>query len=145
MTDFTTPTSNAGSAQEGTFPVKATIVLALTALADWLFYGHGIGISAAIFAVVLACGSLLANIATLNRKKVPLACALLSVALVPAVEEFNLASLTLMVLGLGIGLLLTTNRDQHRLGERAAALCDLYLVGPFNFCAMPSMNSICRH
>jgi len=34
---------------------------------------------------------------------------------------------------LGIGLLLTTNRDRHGLGDRAAALCDLYLVGPFRF------------
>ena len=65
MADFTAPASNAGSVQEGTFPVKAAIVLALAALADWLFYGHGIGISAAIFTVATACGSLLANLATL--------------------------------------------------------------------------------
>ena len=133
MADFTAPASNAGSVQEGTFPVKAAIVLALAALADWLFYGHGIGISAAIFTVATACGSLLANLATLNRKQMLLAGALLLVALVPAIEEFNVASLTFILLALGIGLLLTTNRDRHRLGERAAALCDLYLVGPFRF------------
>ncbi|KRR27935.1 hypothetical protein CQ14_08885 [Bradyrhizobium lablabi] len=133
MADFTAPASNAGSVREGTFPVKATVALALAALADWLFYGHGIGISAAIFAVAVACGSLLANLATLNRKQVLLAGVLLLVALVPAIEEFNVASLTFTVLALGIGLLLTTNRDRHRLGERTAALCDLYLVGPFRF------------
>jgi hypothetical protein len=133
MTDITTPASDAGSAQEGTFPVKTAIVLALAALADWLFYGHGIGVSAAIFAVALACGSLLANIATLDRKKLPPACALLLAGLIPAVEEFNAASLTFMVVALGAGLLLTTNRDRHGLGERIAALCDLYLIGPFRF------------
>jgi Domain of unknown function (DUF4153) len=133
MADFSAPASSAGSAHEGALPVKAAIVLALAALADWLFYGHGIGISAAIFAVALACGSLLANLATLNRKKVLLAGALLLVALVPAIEEFNVASLAFVVLALGTGLLLTTNRDRHGLGERAAALCDLYLVGPFRF------------
>jgi hypothetical protein len=133
MTDIITPASGAGSAQEGTFAVKAAVVFALAALADWLFYGHGIGISAVIFAVALACGSLLANIATVNQKQVPLAGALLLAGLVPAVEEFNAASLIFMVLALGIGLLLTTHRDQHHLGERAAALCDLYLVGPFRF------------
>ena len=133
MADFTAPASNAGSVHEGTFPVKAAIVLALAALADWLFYGHGIGISAAIFAVAVACGSLLANLATLNRKQVLPAGVLLLVALVPAIEEFNVASLTFIVLALGTGLLLTTNRDRHGLGERAAALCDLYLVGPFRF------------
>src|SRR5215216_4707575 len=132
MADFTAPASNAGAVQEGIFPVKAAIVLALAALADWLFYGHGIGISAAIFAVAVACGSLLANLATLNRKQVLLA-GLLLVAVVPTIEEFNVASLIFMVLALGVGLVLTTNRDRHGLGERAAALCDLYLVSPFRF------------
>src|SRR5215216_3668027 len=118
MADFTAPASNAGAIQERTFPVKAAIVLALAALADWLFYGHGIGLSAAIFAVAVACGSLLANLATLNRKQVLLAASLLLVALAPVIEEFNVASLTFIVLALGVGLLLTTNRDRH--GERAA-------------------------
>jgi hypothetical protein len=133
MADFTAPASNAGAVQEGTFPVKAAIVLALASLADWLFYGHGIGISTAIFAVAVACGALLANLATLNRKQVLPAGALLLVALLPAIEEFNIASLAFMVLALGVGLLLTTNRERHGLGERAAALRDLYLVGPFRF------------
>ncbi|NOJ43740.1 DUF4153 domain-containing protein [Bradyrhizobium australiense] len=134
MADFTAPDSNASSVQEAiTLPVKGVIVLALAALADWLFYGHGIGISAAIFAVAVACASLLVNLATLNRKQVLLAGPVLLIALIPAIEEFNAASLPFMALALGVGLLLTTNRDRHGLGERAAALCDLYLVGPFRF------------
>ena len=63
MADFTAPASDASSVREGTFLVKPAIILALAALADWLFYGHAIGISAAIFAVAVACGSLLANLA----------------------------------------------------------------------------------
>src|SRR6266542_274431 len=63
MADFTTPTSNAGTVQENAFPVKPAMALALAALADWLFYGHRIGISVVVFAVALACGSLLANFA----------------------------------------------------------------------------------
>ena len=80
MANFTAPALKAGSTREGALPVKAAVVLALAALADWLFYGHGIGISAAIFTVALACGSSLANLATLNRKQVLLAGALLLVA-----------------------------------------------------------------
>lgn len=133
MTDLSTPASNTSSVREGTFTVKAAILVALAALADWLFYGHGVGISAALFSVALALGSLLANARTLNRKQMPLACTLLLAALVPAVEEFNAASFIFMVLALGVGLLLTTNRDRHHLAERAAALCDLYLIGPFRF------------
>ena len=133
MADFTAPASNAGSAREGAFPIKAIIVLILAALADWLFYGHGIGISAAIFAVALACGSLLVNLATLDRTRMLPAAALLLLAIAPAIEEFNVASLAFIVLALGTGLMMTTNRNRPDLGEQAAALCDLFLVGPFRF------------
>jgi len=131
MADFTTPASDAGSVQDNAFPLKPAIALGLAALADWLFYGHGIGISVVISAVALACGSLLVNRGPLNRKQALLAGVLLLAAIVPGIEEFNAVSLTFMVLALGVGLLLTTNRERHGLGERAAALCDLYLVGPF--------------
>lgn len=133
MADLTAPASSANSAREGAFPIKAFIVVAMAALADWLFYGHDIGISAAIFAVALACGSLLANLAILNRTRVLSAGALLLLAIAPAIEEFNIASLAFIALALGIGLLMTTNRDRYGLGEQAVALCDLYLVGPFRF------------
>ena len=49
MADFSTPASGAGFARESFFPFKTAIALVLAALADWLFYGHGIGISAVIF------------------------------------------------------------------------------------------------
>lgn len=133
MADFTTPAADAGFARESSFPVKTAIALALAALADWLFYGHEIGISAVIFAIAVACGSLLANLAALSRKRAPIAGVLLLAALVPAIEEFNALSLAFMLLALGIGLLLTTSHERHGLGERVAALCDPYLVGPFRF------------
>ncbi|WP_324413812.1 hypothetical protein [Bradyrhizobium sp.] len=133
MTDLTTPATDAGSSHTIPLPAKPAIAFALAGLADWLFYGHQIGISAVAFALALVLGSLVANFATLNRSRMLLAATLVVAGLVPAIEEFNAASLAFMVLGLGVGLLLTTNHDRHRLGERAAALCDLYLVGPFRF------------
>jgi len=133
MADFITPAPEAGSVPESTFPVKPAIALTLAALADWLFYGHGIGISAAIFAIAVACSSLLVNRPRVDGKQTHLAGVLLLAALVPAIEEFNVASLAFMVLALGVGLLLTTNTERRGLGERAAALCDLYLVGSFRF------------
>lgn len=133
MADFTTPAPEAGSIPESTFPIKPAIALALAALADWLFYGHGIGVSATIFAVAVACSSLLVNRPRADSKQTHLAGVLLLAALVPAIEEFNVASLAFMVLALGVGLLLTTNTERRGLRERAAALCDLYLVGPFRF------------
>jgi hypothetical protein len=133
MADFSTPASNAGSVQETMFPIKPAVTVTLAALADWLFYGQRIGISVVVFAIALACGSLLANFARLDRRQVAVAGILVLAGLVPAVEEINAASLLFVVLALGVGLLLTTNREPINLGERAAALCGLYLIGPFRF------------
>jgi hypothetical protein len=133
MADFTTPVSNASSVQDNAFPVKPIIAFALTALADWLFYGQRLGISAVIFAVALACGALLANFARLDRRQIFRAGILVLAGLVPAVEDFNAASLFFIALALGIGLSLTTNRKLTGVGEQAVALCELYLIGPFRF------------
>ena len=133
MADLSTLASEGGFAQQNSLAVKSTIALALAVLADWLFYEHGVGISAVIFAIALACGSLLANLAELRRKEVRLAGALLLTALLPAIEEINPASLALLALALGVGLLLTTDRGRRGLAEHAAGLCDLYLVAPFRF------------
>lgn len=134
MTDLTTCTPGAGATPASPLPVKPAIAVALAALADWLFYSQQIGISAVVFALALIAGSFIANFAGLNRSRMLPAGALVLAGLVPAVEEFNAASLAFMVLALGIGLLLTTNPQKSELGEKAASLCDLFLVGPFRFC-----------
>ena len=131
MAEFSTPAPHAGSAQANAFPVKPAIAVALAALADWLFYGQRTGVSAVIFAVALAGGALLANFARLNKAQVLLAGFVILAGLIPAVEEFNAASFFFIVLALGVGLVLTTNRKLPSAGEQAAALCDLYLIGPF--------------
>jgi len=131
MTDFSAPASNAGLIQENSFPVKLPIALTLALLADWLFYDQRIGISAVAFAIALTCGALLANLTRLNKAHALLAFALILTALVPAIEEFNAASFFFVVLALGVGLSLSTNRKLTGIAEQAAALCDLYLTGPF--------------
>jgi Domain of unknown function (DUF4173) len=131
MTDFTTPVSDAGAVRENVFPVKSAVTLALAALADWLFYGEPVGISAVVFSIALIAGSLLTNFATLDRKRLLPAGILVLASLVPAIEEFNPASLAFIILALGIGLQLATHHQVAGLGQRAASLFDLYLIGPF--------------
>jgi hypothetical protein len=131
MTELSAPAPSVGPIPESTFPAKLPLALALALLADWLFYGQRIGISAVVFVIALACGALLANFGKLNRAQILLASLLVFASLMPAAEEFNAASLFFIVLALGIGLLLTTNRKLTGIGEQAAALCDLYLTGPF--------------
>ena len=123
MVDFSTPASYAGSVQENAFPVKPAIALALAALADWLFYGQRIGISAVVFAIALIVRFVARQFRDAESKTQALLAGILVLpGLVPAVEEFNAASLVFMLLALGVGLQLATNRKLERLGERAAAL-----------------------
>jgi len=62
---------------------------------------------------------------------------------VPAVEEFNAISLAFIMLAFGIGLQLTTNRECDRLGQRARALGELYLIAPYRMLRdVPGMISL---
>ena len=131
MADFTAPASNAGSVRDDTLSIKPMVALGLVILADWLFYNEYIGISAAIFAAALACGSVFVNFAKLDRKRIATAGIFVLASLVPAIEEFNTLSLAFMAAALGVGLSLTTNRHLDSVGQQASALCELYLIAPF--------------
>lgn len=130
MTDFT-PASGTGIARNSTSPIKPTIALALAALADWLFYNQPVGISAVLFTIALILGSLLANFATMDRTQLSLAGVLAAAGLAPAFEEFNGVSLAFIMLSLGICLQLITNRKSDRIGQRAKAIGELYVIAPF--------------
>jgi hypothetical protein len=133
MADFTTPASDAGSVQANAFPIKPAIAVALAALADWLFYDQSIGISAVLFALALILGSLLANFATWEKNQALVAGILVLLGLLPAFEDFNTISLGFIILTLGVSIQLAANPGFGRLGQRASALLDLYLMGPFRF------------
>lgn len=133
MMSFAQTTPGIRPARQSLLPVKLAIAFALAALADWLFYDQRVGVSVVVFALALACGSLVANLAGLDRRQIAPAGLVLLAGLVPALEEVNPASLALVLLTLGVGLLRVTNPGLNGLGQRAAALCNLFLTGPFRF------------
>jgi hypothetical protein len=133
MTSLSSMAPDVRPAKENVFPIKLAIALSLAALADWLFYGQRIGISAVVFTIALTCGSLLANFFRVNSRQTLLAGILVLAGLVPAFEEFNVVSLAFIVLALGVGLLLITGHKLNGLTARSVALCDLFLIGPFRF------------
>ena len=140
-----TPAPHAGSVQGNAFPIKAGHCLALAALADWLFYGQRIGISAVIFTVALTGGALLANFTRLNKAQVLLAGLLVLAGLIPAIEEFNVASLFFIVLALGIGLSLTTNRKLGTVLANKPPRSAIFIWSARSDCSgTPSARSICR-
>ncbi len=112
---------------------RLAMALALAALADWLFYGQRMGLSLVIFAVATAFTSLLANHATLDLRRAVTGGAIVALGLVPAVEELNTLSFLVLVAALAIALLLTTNPDTTGLADRARALRNFVLFGPFRF------------
>jgi hypothetical protein len=104
MTSLSSTVPDIRPTRENVFPIKMAIAFGLAALADWLFYGQRIGISAVVFAIALTCGCLFANFLRLNAKQTLLAGIVVLVGLVPTIEEFNVVSLAFIVLALGVGL-----------------------------------------
>jgi len=120
-------------ARESPLAFKLAIAFVLAALADWLFYDQSIGISAVIFALALACGSVIANLAGLARSRIWLAGLILLAGLAPLVEEVNALSLIFLFLALASSLSHATNPDLDGPWRFALALRDLFLIGPFRF------------
>ncbi|MBB4366626.1 hypothetical protein GGD65_007699 [Bradyrhizobium sp. CIR18] len=119
--------------RHSSIPAKLGLALVLAALADWLFYGHRIGLSLALFAVATACVSVLFNHAALNLRRALIATAILIGGLAPAVEELNAISLLILGAALLIALLLATNPETTGLADRIRALRNFVLLGPFRF------------
>jgi len=119
--------------RHSSIPAKVGLALALAALADWLFYGERIGLSLTLFAIAIACVSVLFNHATLDFRRAAIGGAIVTLGLVPAVEELNTLSFLILVTALVIALLLATNPETNGFADRARALRNFVLFGPFRF------------
>ncbi|MBB4369978.1 hypothetical protein GGD63_002771 [Bradyrhizobium sp. cir1] len=114
-------------------PAKVGLALALAALADWLFYGERIGLSLTLFAIAMACVSVLFNHAALDLRRAMISGAIFVTGLAPAVKELNTLSFLILAMALAIALLIATNPETTELTERARALRNFVLLGPFRF------------
>ncbi|UPT85933.1 DUF4173 domain-containing protein [Bradyrhizobium barranii subsp. apii] len=119
--------------RHSSIPAKVGLALVLAALADWLFYGPRIGLSLTLFAVAMACVSVLFNHAALDLRRAMIGTAVLVAGLVPAVEELNMLSFLILTMALAIALLIATNPETTGFAERARALRNFVLFGPFRF------------
>ena len=119
--------------RHSSIPAKVGLALMLAALADWLFYGERIGLSLSLFAIAMACVSVLFNHAVLNQRRALIGAAILVAGLVPAVEELNTLSFLILVVALLLALLLATSPETTGLADRLRALRNFVLLGPFRF------------
>jgi hypothetical protein len=116
-------------------PRKLIFALAVTGFADWLFYDQKIGISVAVFLLVLGGLSLLTNPVHAGLRQSAFAAAVLLIGLAAVAEEFNALSATLAVLAIAVAISSLTNPLIDGLRERYAAVQDLVLTGPFRIFA----------
>jgi Domain of unknown function (DUF4173) len=114
----------------GSAPRKLLIAAAATALADWLFYDHRIGLSLALFLLGLASVSLLTNGVRANRRQALVAVTMLIAGLAPIVEEFNILSALFGVLAVAIAVASLTSPFIAGLRDHCRAVRTLLLVGP---------------
>jgi hypothetical protein len=80
-------------------PLQLSLGLGLVALADWLFYGHAVGISAALLLVTLAAAAVLANPLHATKRDALLACGILVACVVPLILDVNVFSVLFGALG----------------------------------------------
>ncbi|MGY3033255.1 hypothetical protein ACVIIV_002425 [Bradyrhizobium sp. USDA 4354] len=128
-----TSTTDTQPIRPSALSAKLAMALLLAALADWLLYGQRIGLSLTLFAIATACVSVLFNHAALDFRRAAIGGAILTLGVVPAIEELNTLSFLILVASLAIALLVATNMETTELTERARALRNFVLFGPFRF------------
>jgi MFS family permease len=112
-------------------PRKLAVAAGATALADWLFYDHTIGISLALFLLVLAGLSLLANRLRAGRREALVAVAILIAGVAPIVEALTPLSVLFGILAVAVAVSTLTTPFIGGWRDRFKAVRTLLLVGPF--------------
>ncbi|WP_315778694.1 MULTISPECIES: DUF4173 domain-containing protein [unclassified Bradyrhizobium] len=126
------------------FPMwhKFAVAFGLLGLADVLFYDQTVGLSFPIFAAALVAASMLVNHAGIDRRRAILAAIVLVVGLLPAVEDFTLPSLSIVVVTAISAVALSTNPAVKGLRLPLTAARQLLLIGPFRL--IPDMITTFR-
>lgn len=112
-------------------PRKLGVAAGATALADWLLYDHTIGISLALFLLVLAGLSLLANRMRASRREALIAVAVLVAGVAPIVEAPTPLSVVFGILAVAVAVSTLTTPFIEGWRDRFKAVRTLLLVGPF--------------
>ena len=112
--------------------IKHSLLLAIiaTASADWLFYGHPVGISFAIQVCIIAACVAVVNPVSLKYKIGLAAMAVLAAALLPIIEDFSPLSLFVAVIGLCIYTLMLGGHLPNKMTVGIRKVLGLLFGGP---------------
>ncbi|HKY87993.1 MAG TPA: hypothetical protein VJL90_14635, partial [Pseudorhodoplanes sp.] len=112
---------------------KLLIAAAIVSVADWLFYIHWLGISVAIFLLILAAAVVIANPVTANPRRIAWSGAILFFGLLPIVENLDLLSATIAIVATAFAAVLLTNPFLDSIDDHIVAARKILLTGPFRF------------
>lgn len=105
-------------------------VIVVTGIADWLFIDHRLGISVAVFAVVV-CAACAATNAVSDRRAVLIACAILVAGIAPLVEATQPISVGVAAAATFLFALVVTGRQGSTFPEFARRAAQMVFVAPF--------------
>jgi hypothetical protein len=112
-------------------PRQLALAALVTGAADWLFYGHSIGISLALFVVILLGCTALANANITSWRAGLLVTGGLVAALAPSVESLNAASVICCVVGSALVAAMIVAPLQTSLRDLLWAARCFLVTGPF--------------
>jgi Domain of unknown function (DUF4173) len=115
--------------------VLAGAAVAVTALADFLFYQHAPGVSVAVFAAALGVAALVTNRLCARWTTLAAAPIVLAAALAPAVEDFSLLSLAFAVTGVCVFVLMAAGWAKRPAAQRLTDVVWMVVSGPFRLAA----------
>lgn len=112
-------------------PARWFLLPALVALGDWLFYGHALGLSLALFLAALAVTVPLANPVRRDARSLGTALALLVLGLLPLIEDTGLLAILFGIGGLLAFAALVTGGLAPGWTATLAAMRRMLVAGPF--------------
>jgi Domain of unknown function (DUF4173) len=130
MTAFSAPADCATDPAKPTIPLLA-LAATITAAADWLFYGHWIGISFAIFMLMLVATTAATNVYRTQLKTVLTALLILGAGIAPSIEDYNPLSILCGLLGAALAVTVIAAQVQTVWQDRLRAMRNLLLLAPF--------------
>ena len=111
---------------------RAFFVAALeAAAADWLFYDRALGISVAVFILLVAAGVAIANPARVSPKASLIAIGILSASILPIVESLGILSLLSGITGIAIYTLIMVGEFSGNIIDRISRITWQLASGPF--------------
>ena len=121
---------------------KALSVTVIAALADWLLWGHTIGIALALLLAAISIGVLVVNRTWQGFGRTVAAFAVAILALVPLVETISPLSLAAGILGTAMFALLVSGQLSERWPASLLEPVVLLLIGPYR--AVADLAAIAR-